>query len=353
MLRRRTRARSLIPIPVLALVLAIPSQSPLSSFWLAQGPDGWTLIFRPALASAIVAPQGRWIWLAFQRDGIIDALAVEGRSGRVRAHIRMGTPGCCQPPPLAMTPDGRWALVGGDAVWVYSPELGKRHLLRIEPSDTVIALAIAPDGRVAAGVTLKGRVLLFDPSSGRILRRWDRAPDGREAPGVAFTPDGRELWIARNRKLEAWSLPALAVRAVRPLAFDGTLVQVAIAPAGTWGLVLGYRGKALEGWILRREDLALQRIHALGPMSLPRLRSIPEGFQIDSLWEPFRFRIHRDGWIEREDRQPAVGPFAEGIIEAICEGSGAEVPPCGWFLGVEPPLADRFRWEIGAGPRGR
>jgi hypothetical protein len=342
-------------IRLLALVpvLVTHSWGPASSFWLALDPEGWTLHFRPGLASAIVAPRGEWIWLAFEQEGIIHALAVGGRSGRVRAYIRLGTIVCCLPPPLAMTPDGRWALVGGKAVWAYAPEQGKRRLFSVDPLDSVIALAIAPGGQAAAGVTLKGRVLLFDPSSGRILRRWDRAPDGREAPGVAFTPDGRELWIARNRKLEAWSLPALAVRAVRPLAFDGTLVQVAIAPAGTWGLVLGYRGKALEGWILRREDLALQRIHALGPMSLPRLRSIPEGFQIDSLWEPFRFRIHRDGWIEREDRQPAVGPFAEGIIEAICEGSGAEVPPCGWFLGVEPPLADRFRWEIGAGPRGR
>ncbi|WP_448592165.1 WD40 repeat domain-containing protein [Thermoflexus hugenholtzii] len=353
MLRGDPRLGSVIRLLALVPVLVTHSGGPASSFWLALDPEGWTLHFRPGPASAIVAPQGGWIWLAFEREGLVHALAVEGRSGRVRAYIRLGTTVCCLRPPLAMTPDGRWALVGGDAVWAYAPERGKRRLFSVDPPDSIIDLAIAPGGQAAAGVTRKGRIFLFDPSQGEILRRWERAPDGREVPGVAFTPDGRELWIARNRRLEAWSLPALAVRAIRPLAFDGTLVQVAIAPEGTWGLVLGYRGKALEGWILRREDLALQQIHSLGPMSLPRLRSIPEGFRIDSLWEPFRFRIHRDGRIEREDRRPAAGPFAEGIIETFCEGSGAEVPPCGWFLGAKPPLADRFHWGIGAGPRGR
>ncbi|GBD08750.1 hypothetical protein HRbin22_00991 [Candidatus Thermoflexus japonica] len=312
MLRRRTRARSLIPIPVLALVLAIPSRNPLSSFWLAPEPDGWTLIFRPALASAVVAPQGEWIWLAFQRDGIIDALAVEGRSGRVRAHIRMGTPGCCLPPPLAMTPDGRWALVGGDAVWVYSPELGKRHLLRIEPSDTVIALAIAPDGQVAAGVTLKGRVLMFDPVQGVILRRWDPAPGRREVPGIAFAPDGRELWIAWNRRLEAWSLPALTARAIRPLPFDGTLVLTAIAPEGTWGLALGYRGEVLEGWILRREDLALQRIAPLGSLTLPRLRPIRGASRSTACGNPSPSRSGRIGGSARRSDGRTPGRWRGG-----------------------------------------
>ncbi|WP_448594091.1 WD40 repeat domain-containing protein [Thermoflexus hugenholtzii] len=355
MLRGDPRSRSLIGLLALIPALTIPSQGPVSSFWLVPDPEGWTLRFRPALASARVAPQGEWIWLAFQREGIIHALAIEGHSGRVRAQIRLGTSVCCLPPPLAMTPDGRWALVGGDAVWAYAPERGRRRLFSVGPADSVVALAIAPGGQVAAGATLKGWVLLFDPARGEILRRWDPEPGQREVPAVAFAPDGRELWIAWDRRLEVWSLPALALRAARPLPFDGTLILTAIAQDGTWGLVLGYRGEALEGWILRREDLRPLRVRLLEPIALPRLQATAEGFQIDSLWEPFSFQVYRDGRVERKDRRPAAGSFTEWM-ETLCGRSGMRTSPCGQFLGANPPLADRFRWEISIelqGKRGR
>lgn len=331
--------------------LAPPLQGPVRPFGLSPEPGGWSLIFRPAMAAAVIAPDGEWVALAIQREGQIEALALKGRSGQVQARLQLGTTVCCLPPPLAMGPDGRWALVAGDAVGWYAPGRGGRLLFRIGPPDSAVVLAVASGGQAAAIATMQGRVLLFHPQTGAILRRWDPASGRRESPGVAFTPDGQELWIAWNRRLEVWSLAAGTLRAARPLPFDGTMVMAAIAHDGAEGLVVGYSTAGLEGWRVRRKDLVVQGVLSLGIFTLPRLQAAGDGFRIDGVWEPFQIRVHRDGRVERVRREPPQGiPMKDQKwIETVCAGLEGDGRPCGWLLGTAPPLADRFRWIQGIG----
>jgi len=326
--------------------LAYGCAGPARAFALRREPGGWTLTFRPALAAAAAAPEGEWVWLAFQREGRIEALALDGRSGQVQAHLRLETSVCCLPPPLAMTPDGRLALVGGHEVGAYGPGRGGRILFRLEPPDSAVALAVAPDGRVAVIATLNGWVILFDPWTGRLLRRWEPAPGRRASPGIAFTPDGQELWIAWNERLEAWALPTGSLRAARGLPFQGTMVMVAISEDGAGGLVLGDAGSGWEGWWVRRGDLSVEAVIRLGALILPRLQAAGDGFQIDSVGEPLRLWARRDGRVERIPRGPSVeAPVSREVwIEDVYARGPASGPPWGWLAGAHPPLADRFHW---------
>jgi RNA polymerase sigma factor (sigma-70 family) len=118
---------------------------------------------------------------------------------------------------LAFSHDGR-TLAGaeGSRVQVWDVQTGKAIRRITHPQTTLLALAVAPDGKslVTAGFnSMKGTTLfLWDTASGRELRRW-QADEG-EVNSLAFSPDGKRLasasieGIKGDDHLRVWAIPA-------------------------------------------------------------------------------------------------------------------------------------------------
>ncbi len=87
-------------------------------------------------------------------------------------------------------------LMGGTAVQTY---IGAKVALR--------DLAMSPDGRVLAAVGEQGMIVLFDPITGTLLKRWQG--HANTATAIVFHPAGQ--WFStsgdNDRNIIGWSLP--------------------------------------------------------------------------------------------------------------------------------------------------
>jgi WD40 repeat protein len=129
------------------------------------------------------------------------------RSAKAGESLRkVELPGTC-PDSLAVSPDGRTAVVcGGSPVLVCDLEAG-RVRARLEGQKACRGVAISADGRLAAGAIILEAEQDFDFDS-RTVRLWEQA-SGREVftlrghprgvGALAFSPDGRLLATAVGR----------------------------------------------------------------------------------------------------------------------------------------------------------
>jgi WD40 repeat protein len=125
--------------------------------------------------------------------------------------------------PVGDRPDAR-AEAGGQAVWVATTSapgsLLSRHCLadgavlaEVRFHQEISALAMSADGRHLAVGTWAGRVCLVDAADGRTLARREA---GSRIAGLAFDGDCLAA-LTVDRKVVAWSLPALAMEGLAVL----------------------------------------------------------------------------------------------------------------------------------------
>jgi WD40 repeat protein len=106
--------------------------------------------------------------------------------------------------PVAFSADGK--LLAGRApealiVWDFST--GK-EVRRLEGEGEVTALALSPDGRVLAWGDSQGNLGLWRPATDEVVGRFEGPPTPVEA--LAFTPNGRMLIAANEKKVRLWEL---------------------------------------------------------------------------------------------------------------------------------------------------
>jgi len=70
---------------------------------------------------------------------------------------------------LAFSPDGTWILTNTGEVILWDATSGTSRRMLARVGGSVVAIAFSPDGRTLAGGTGNGRVLLWDPASGRLI----------------------------------------------------------------------------------------------------------------------------------------------------------------------------------------
>lgn len=105
---------------------------------------------------------------------------------------------------LAVSRDGSVLVSGGDAARVWETATGK--LLRKLPgTQSIIAVAVSPDGKLAAGMDQEGNARLWSLATGRLLHLLPNGP--KSCPGIVFTTDSRTLVTASSTgKVVAWNV---------------------------------------------------------------------------------------------------------------------------------------------------
>ncbi len=235
-----------------------------------------------------------------------------------------------------------------------------RNILRVPPtdrsrSDSLQTLAYAPDGKTLAGAGSGGQILVWDVTSGEVMRavmRGPIVPPPRRLPNskvlgkparvfdLAFAPDGKTLAAAAEDAVRLWDVAEGQER----LVFDvpGSHISLVFAPDGKTLAVTGTVGPLLD-----RESLVLlcdtangkQRTMIHGPMGrgFTHIKFVSDGKLLASLasgmiqlWDvttgqqksmleipfaAFAFAVSRDG------KTLAVGGFHNhpmfGVIDLI------------------------------------
>lgn len=110
------------------------------------------------------------------------------------------------------SPDGKWVLAGSDArkatLW-HTDSWTPGAPLPEDAQWFVNTSAFSPDARLLV-LHSDQDFLLVRPETMEVLAQLQTPGSSRAAPGVAFTPDGRRLVIARNDgRIDFWDLAAL------------------------------------------------------------------------------------------------------------------------------------------------
>jgi WD40 repeat protein/beta-lactamase regulating signal transducer with metallopeptidase domain len=120
---------------------------------------------------------------------------------------------------VAVAPDGKTlASANANVIQLYEVETGK-ELQKIEVSTGLAGLLFSPDGRTLAARGGDGSLILWAVATGKEMHRikGQTQPDNRqpgavalrgrgEAPGMAFTPDGKALAVAMTEFKEQKSI---------------------------------------------------------------------------------------------------------------------------------------------------
>jgi WD40 repeat protein len=131
---------------------------------------------------------------------------------------------------LAFAPNGQSLLVGGLAgrlnLWEVSSGKRLRDFQRRSSGGTVHSVAFSPDGQTVLAGSEDRTLRWWDVSSGRLLRSWQHA---NEVVAVAFSPDGKTA-ISAAEALQEWELSTGKLR--RKYQGLGDVSSVAFSPDG-------------------------------------------------------------------------------------------------------------------------
>jgi RNA polymerase sigma factor (sigma-70 family) len=260
-----------------------------------------------------------------------------------------------EPVSLAFSPDGRTIAVatiqGTAGVWEVGGKELWRHTLPRVKTRRAVALAFAPGGKVLAGITSELTIRLWDPRDGTELRAFgDEAESPEPAVGpfapatIAYSPDGKMLLApGRGATLVLWD-PATGREVRRWHSGLMHVMSVQFAPDGRTVASGGNFGSTVRLW-----DPATGEERRPTPGHHGSVRSVeftPDG---KSLWS-----LGQDRSLIHWDLATAVGKwFFGGPVVGVKMGdqtacsSDARLVATGGYQDGEIRLWDNAGHELG------
>lgn len=237
----------------------------------------------------------------------------------------------------ALSPDGRWAAMGGwtqgeraigNWIYLFDRETGRLHRRLAGPADVVNALVFSPDGRHLAAVSWDGGLHLYRTTD---WHRTGHATDCTEQSyGVTFAA-GRLYQSCLDGRVRAFGLPSATLQVTSPPLGGQRPFRLAAGPGGR--LAVGFQDRS------RVELLASDTLRLLGQPVAPTgsEASDPSGNLADVAWH--RDQLLAAGSWERDGRQALVTWADAG------RGARREVPLADSTLVDPTPLPDgRLAW---------
>jgi WD40 repeat protein/serine/threonine protein kinase len=197
---------------------------------------------------------------------------------------------------MAISPDGRWAVMGGDQLQLWDVAAGRFHSTLQGHVPWVMAVAFSPDSSVLASADADGELKLWNTATGAELASWHVYPPikgiGPIFPGVsmwngsgnyvtslAFSSDGKIFAAAGLKGVKLWdaktwrSLPDLRNgtegHVLCSFSPDGKLLATAKATVMGVGEAVGGTGAEVILWdIATGTSTTTIRAHGFTPSSL-------------------------------------------------------------------------------------
>ncbi len=148
---------------------------------------------------------------------------------------------------VAVRPDGKQIASGSDdgAVRLWDLNTSDDHLAMQEATDPLWAVAFSPNGKRAAAVGADKLVRIYDPSTGKL----EATLPGHKAPitSAAFFPDNNRLVTAGgDRVLKIWDVAAKKSLKDVP-AHDSAILTLAVSEDGK-SIVSGSADRTVRAW---------------------------------------------------------------------------------------------------------
>jgi WD40 repeat protein len=157
---------------------------------------------------------------------------------------------------LAYAPDGRWFAAGvcdDPTVTLWDPESGKEIRRLHGCRDSIRALAVSADGRQILAGSFDGTARLWETATGKEIR----CLDGRQTQinAVALAPDGKQaLTGSKDGSVKVWDVPSgQLLRTLKEP--NGEVMSVAYTPDGRFLLSAGNDGRPVLNDAARPADL--------------------------------------------------------------------------------------------------
>jgi WD40 repeat protein len=171
---------------------------------------------------------GPYLGARWTRDGVVavtEDSGVQVLDPVARRTIRTFAGG--SPASAFDTAGGRVALGGNDGATTVWAVASGRLLSRVAGPAAVIAVALSPDGKLAASGDRRGVIRLWDARTGRL--RWSVSQQA-EVTTLAFSPDGREVASGAPDGGTVWSVSGR--RPLHRLRVPRGIVRIVYSPSG-------------------------------------------------------------------------------------------------------------------------
>jgi WD40 repeat protein len=220
------------------------------------------------------APDGKTLYSA---GGGSDVSVFDVPSSKERPHFLFGSTILA----LAVAPNGRIvAAAADDLVMLFDAKTGERRGLYHEPTGAIHALAFFPDGKKLVWGSERGTVTVADTATGK--ERSSFKADEACVEALAISPDAKTLAVACDKTITLWQGNPRTRHATLK-GHDGHIMSIAFSPDGNRLASAGFHDGSVRIWDVETAHQALLLLQCSSPKGHGEVTSVafsPDGTKL-------------------------------------------------------------------------